>query len=60
MASHQISNLNPQFSVMGHFLGLRSGRVGVSEGENALMLLVPGSNVNLSLLDNGFPSRIPL
>ena len=60
LASHQISSLNPQISMTGYFLGLRSGRVGKSEGENCLRLLASGSSVSLGLPDNGFPSRIPL
>ena len=60
LASHQISSLNPQISMTGYFLGLRSGRVGKSEGGNCLRLLASGSSVSLGLPDNGFPSRIPL
>ena len=60
LVSHQISSLNLQISMTGYFLGLRSGRVGKSEGENTLMLLTSGSSVSLGLPDNGFLSRIPL
>ena len=60
LVSHQISSLNPQISMTGYFLGLRSGRVGKSEGENTLMLLASGSSMSLGLPDNGFPSRMPL
>ena len=59
LASHQISSLNPQISMTGYFLGLRSGRVGKSEGENCPMLLAFGSSVSLGLPGNGFCSRIP-
>ena len=36
LATQQILSLNLQFSMMGHFLGIRSGRVGASEVEDAV------------------------
>ena len=60
LASLQISSLNHSVYPTGHFLGLRSGRVVVSKGENSLILLAPGSGMSLGLPDNGFSSKIPL